>query len=35
LYHIYKTVTSDAAVSEVKLVVNRDNQLRTLTYRLR
>jgi hypothetical protein len=35
LYGIYQTLQSDAGVSEVNLVVNRNNQLRTLTYRLR
>jgi hypothetical protein len=35
LYETYKTLTSDTAVSEVKLVVDRANQLRTLTYHLR
>jgi hypothetical protein len=35
LYRIYKTLTSDSGVSEVKVVVNRDSQVRALTYRLR
>jgi hypothetical protein len=35
LYGIYQTLQADAGVSEVNLVVNRNNQLRTLTYRLR
>jgi S1-C subfamily serine protease len=35
LYRIHKKLKSDSQVSEVKLVVNRSNQLRTLTYRLR
>jgi hypothetical protein len=35
LFRLYKKLKSDAGVSEVKLVINRDNQLRTLTYRLR
>jgi S1-C subfamily serine protease len=35
LYRMYKKLNSDSAVSEVTVVVNRDNRLRTLTYRLR
>jgi predicted metalloprotease with PDZ domain len=35
LYRMYKKLKTDAGVSEVKVVVNRDNQLRTLTYRVR
>ena len=35
LYRIYKNLTSDSEVSEVKVVVNRDNHVRALTYRLR
>jgi|GEM_PF-1347454 len=34
LYRIYKKLRSDTGVSEVKVVVNRSNQLRTLTYRI-
>ncbi len=34
LYQTYKKLKSDAGVSEVKVVVNRANQLRTLTYRI-
>ena len=35
LYQIYTNLKADSEVSEVKVVVNRDNQRRTLTYRLR
>jgi hypothetical protein len=35
LYRMYKKLNSDSSVSEVTLVVNRDNRLRTLTYRVR
>jgi hypothetical protein len=34
LYRMYRKLKADTGVSEVKVVVNRDNQLRTLTYRL-
>jgi len=35
LYRMYKKLSADSGVSEVTVVVNRDNRLRTLTYRLR
>jgi hypothetical protein len=35
LFRIYRQVKSDSSLSEVKVVINRNNQLRTLTYRLR
>ncbi len=35
LFRIYRQLKSDASLSEVKVVINRNNQLRTLTYRLR
>ena len=35
LYRMYKKLSADAGVSEVTVVVNRDNRLRTLTYRVR
>jgi hypothetical protein len=35
LYRMYKKLSSDSSVSEVTVVVNRDNRLRTLTYRVR
>jgi hypothetical protein len=35
LVRLYKQLKSDAGVSEVKVVITRANQLRTLTYRLR
>ncbi len=34
LYRMYKKLGSDTGVSEVRVVVNRSNQLRTLTYRI-
>ncbi len=34
LYQMYKKLKSDAGVSEVKVVVNRANELRTLAYRI-
>jgi hypothetical protein len=35
LYRMYKKLSSDSSVSEVTVVVNRENRLRTLTYRVR
>lgn len=35
LYRMYKKLSADAAVSDVTVVVNRANRLRTLTYRVR
>jgi hypothetical protein len=35
LYRIYRQLKSDSALSEVKVVINRNNQLQTLTYRIR
>jgi hypothetical protein len=35
LYRMYKKLSADTGVSEVTVVVNRANQLRTLTYRVR
>ena len=35
LFRIYRQIKSDSSLSEVKVVINRNNQLRTLTYRLR
>jgi len=35
LYRIYRTFKSDSALSEIKVVINRNNQMRTLTYRIR
>jgi hypothetical protein len=35
LYRMYKKLRSDTGASEVRVVVNRANQLRTLTYRIR
>ena len=35
LYRIYRSLTSDSSLSEVKVVINRDNQMQTLTYRIR
>ncbi len=35
LISIYRRLKSDAARSEVEVVINRSNKLRTLTYRLR
>jgi hypothetical protein len=32
---MYKKLSADTGVSEVTVVVNRANRLRTLTYRLR
>jgi hypothetical protein len=34
LYRMYRKLKADTGVSEVKVVVNRANQLRTLTYRI-
>jgi CO dehydrogenase nickel-insertion accessory protein CooC1 len=34
LYRMYKKLNADTGVSEVKVVLNRANQLRTLTYRI-
>ena len=35
LFRIYRTLKSDSTVSEVKVVIERNNTLRTLTYRIR
>ena len=35
LVRIYKELKSDPALSEVKVVVKRGDQVRTLTYRIR
>ncbi len=35
LYRIYRQLNSESALSEVKVVINRNNQLQTLTYRIR
>jgi S1-C subfamily serine protease len=35
LYRIYRQLKSESALSEVKVVINRNNQLQTLTYRIR
>jgi hypothetical protein len=35
LYHLYRSLKSDPGVSEVKVVVTRRSQIRTVTYRLR
>ncbi len=35
LFRVYRQLKSDSSLSEVKVVINRNNQLRTLTYRLR
>jgi len=35
LYRMYKKLNADTGVLEVTVVVNRDNRLRTLTYRVR
>jgi hypothetical protein len=35
LYRMYRKLSADATTSEVTVVVNRDNRLRTLTYRVR
>ncbi len=35
LVRIYRALKSDSALSEVKVVINRGNQMRTLTYRIR
>ncbi len=35
LFRIYRTLKSDSTVSEVKVVIERNNTLRTLTYHLR
>ncbi len=35
LYRIYQTLKSDSEVSDVKVVINRNSQLQTLTYHLR
>jgi hypothetical protein len=35
LFRIYRSLKTDSALSEVKVVINRNNQLQTLTYRIR
>ncbi len=35
LYRIYRQLKSESALSEVKVVINRNNQMQTLTYRIR
>jgi uncharacterized membrane protein YgcG len=35
LYRIYRQLKSESVLSEVKVVINRSNQLQTLTYRIR
>ncbi len=35
LVRIYRQLRSESALSEVKVVINRNNQLQTLTYRIR
>jgi hypothetical protein len=35
LYRIYRQLKSESTLSEVKVVINRNNQMRTLTYRIR
>ncbi len=35
LYRIYRQLKSESALSEVKVIINRSNQMQTLTYRIR
>ena len=35
LFRIFRSLKADSALSEVKVVINRNNQMRTLTYRIR